>query len=60
MKFTDILLIIGGMGFLGFCFWVSENGYARVAGAIAVIIIGVFLIAAQIHAIRSSRIKRGR
>jgi len=60
MKFTDILLIMGGMGFLGLCFWLGDNGYAKVVGAIAIIIIGVFLIAAQIHAIRSSRIKRGR
>jgi hypothetical protein len=41
MKFTEILMIFGGIGFLGLCFWLGDNGYSKAVGAIAIIIIGL-------------------
>lgn len=60
MKFTDVLLIVGMVGAMGLALWLGDNGYGHVVGAVALIVIGVFLFAAQIDAIRKSRIKRGR
>lgn len=60
MKFTDVLLIVGMVSSMGLALWLGDNGFGPLVGAIALVVIGGFLIAAQIHAIRSSRIKRGR
>lgn len=60
MKLQDVLLIVGMTTFMGLCLWLGDNGFAPVVGAVALVAIGVFLIAAQIHSMRSSRIKRGR
>lgn len=60
MKFTDVLLIVGLVGSMGLALWLADNGLGQVVGAVGLIVIGGFLIAAQIHSMRSSRIKRGR
>jgi hypothetical protein len=60
MKFTDVLIVFGIVGFMGLCLWLGDNGYGAIVGAIGLVAGGVFLFAAQVHAMRSSRIKRGR
>ena len=60
MKLTDVLIVVGMTVAMGLALWLGDNGYGPIVGAIALIAIGVFLFAAQVHAMRSSRIKRGR
>jgi hypothetical protein len=60
MKLQDVLIVFGMVGFMGLCLWLGDNGYGAIVGAIGLVAGGVFLFAAQVHAMRSSRIKRGR
>jgi type IV secretory pathway VirB2 component (pilin) len=60
MKLTDVLMIVGMTVAMGLALWLGDNGFAPVVGAIGLIGIGVFLFAAQIHSMRSSRAKRNR